>query len=93
MMHESYLLEAALCKSQAAQVEQDTAERLNHELLRPYMLLRPKVYPDGNQWCALLGDDLQSGVCGFGDTPDLATRAFDKEWHSSARDKSKEQTK
>ena len=24
---------------------------------------------DGDQWCVLLGGDLQSGVCGFGETP------------------------
>jgi hypothetical protein len=35
-----------------------------------------KVYPDGNQWCALWGDDIQSGVAGFGDTPALALNAL-----------------
>lgn len=24
-------------------------------------------YRDGNQWCVLVGKDLQSGICGFGD--------------------------
>jgi hypothetical protein len=27
-----------------------------------------KVYRDGNQWCALMGEDLQQGIAGFGDT-------------------------
>ena len=27
-----------------------------------------KPYKDGNQWCCLYGDDIQSGICGFGDT-------------------------
>lgn len=27
---------------------------------------------DGDQWCALAGDDLQSGYSGFGDTPEMA---------------------
>lgn len=27
------------------------------------------IEQDGNQWCALLGPDLQEGVAGFGDTP------------------------
>lgn len=25
-------------------------------------------FKDGNQWCILVGDDLQSGICGFGET-------------------------
>ena len=32
---------------------------------------------DGDQWCALYGDDLQSGVAGFGDSPELAMQDFD----------------
>jgi hypothetical protein len=35
-----------------------------------------RLYPDGNQWCALWGDDIQSGVAGFGDTPALALNAL-----------------
>lgn len=27
-----------------------------------------KIYRDGNQWCALIGQDLQNGYAGFGDT-------------------------
>lgn len=48
---------------------------------RPFMLLRPKMYPDGNQWCALYGDNIQEGVCGFGDTPGSAAAAFDEAWY------------
>lgn len=29
-------------------------------------------YRDGNQWCALYGEDLQTGIAGFGNTPFLA---------------------
>lgn len=47
---------------------------------RPSMLLRPQVFPDGNQWCALYGDNIQDGVAGFGDTPDLAYADFDRNW-------------
>jgi len=52
--------------------------KMEHE--RPSVLFKPKVYPDGNKWCALYGDDLQNGVCGFGDTPDEASRDFNKHW-------------
>lgn len=48
----------------------------------PFVLLRPKLYPDGNQWCALYGENLQEGVCGFGDTPELAMYDFNKNFSS-----------
>jgi hypothetical protein len=44
------------------------------------MLLRPRVFPDGNQWCALYGENLQEGVAGFGDTPAKASVDFDIQW-------------
>ena len=46
-----------------------------------HVIYKPKLTRDGNQWCALFGDDLQSGVAGFGDSPAEAMWAFDKEWH------------
>lgn len=47
---------------------------------RPSVLYRPSIYPDGSKWCALYGDDLQSGVAGFGDTPAEAMTDFDRNW-------------
>lgn len=47
---------------------------------RPFVILRPRIYPDGDQWCVLYGDDLQEGVAGFGATPDAASRDFDRNW-------------
>lgn len=32
----------------------------------------PKIYQDGDQWCALVGDNLQEGTAGYGDTPQEA---------------------
>jgi hypothetical protein len=51
------------------------------EMQRPSVLFKPTLSVDGNQYCALLGEDLQVGVAGFGDTPDKAMRDFDKIWH------------
>jgi hypothetical protein len=48
-----------------------------HEMQRPSVLYRPTISADGTAWCALLGDNLQEGVAGFGDTPDAAMRDFD----------------
>ena len=38
-----------------------------------------KLSLDGNAWCILLGDNLQEGTCGFGDTPADALGSFIKE--------------
>lgn len=46
----------------------------------PHVLMRPVIFPDGNQWCALYGEDLQQGVAGFGDTPAAAAMDFDANW-------------
>lgn len=53
------------------------------EYSRPSVLMKPKVYIDGDKWCALYGDDLQVGVCGFGDSPRLAMADFDKNWNET----------
>jgi len=53
---------------------------VREEQTRPTVLMRPKVFQDGNRWCALYGDSLMEGVCAFGETPDEATRAFDRVW-------------
>ena len=31
-----------------------------------------KVTEDGDSWCALVGENLQEGIAGFGDTPAAA---------------------
>ena len=35
-----------------------------------------EVTLDGNKWCALLGENLQEGLAGFGDTPSEALRSL-----------------
>ena len=51
-----------------------------YEWRRPCVVFKPIVFPDGDQWCALLGDDLMTGVSGFGSTPEEAAAAFDQAW-------------
>lgn len=46
----------------------------------PAAVYRPKLSIDGNQWCALYGDNLQDGVSGFGDSPAAAMAAFNSAW-------------
>jgi hypothetical protein len=58
--------------------------QIAEEYCAPSAVYRPKIYLDGNKWCALYGYDLQSGVAGFGDSPHLAARDFDVAWHQNA---------
>ena len=40
-----------------------------------------KPYKDGDQWCVLLGDNIQTGICGFGNSPIDAIRNFNTEFY------------
>ena len=42
--------------------------------------LKPTLSKDGDAWCYLLGDDVQSGIAGFGKTPHQAMIDFNKEF-------------
>jgi hypothetical protein len=55
-------------------------QSIEYEIVRPCVVMKPKVSIDGNQWCALYGDNLQDGVAGFGDSPAKAMLDFDKNW-------------
>ena len=46
----------------------------------PAAIYKPKISIDGNQWCVLYGEDLQSGVAGFGDSPEKAMQDFNSNW-------------
>ncbi len=35
-----------------------------------------KPYKDGNKWCFLYGENIQEGICGFGDTIYEAAKVF-----------------
>ena len=48
-------------------VEPVTAQFEGGEAMNPI-----KVFPDGDQWCALLGEDLQAGEAEFAETPTQA---------------------
>lgn len=47
---------------------------------RPSVLFRPKLSIDGDQWCALYGENIHDGVAGFGDSPANAMWDFDRNW-------------
>ena len=50
------------------------------EQLRPSTIYKPKLYMDGNWWCALYGENIQRGVSAFGETPEEAMKNFDIAW-------------
>lgn len=41
------------------------------------VVLRARIFKDGNKWCCLYGEDLQVGISGFGDTPERAVEDFE----------------
>jgi hypothetical protein len=50
---------------------------------RPSVMMKPRIFIDGNQWCMLYGENLQDGVAGFGDSPRMAAYDFDKAWYAA----------
>lgn len=62
--------------NKAAEEKYWRAERMN----TPSFMLKPRLSIDGDQWCALHGENLQDGIAGFGDSPDKAYLDFDKNW-------------
>ena len=46
-----------------------------------FLQLKPRIFIDGDKWCALYGENLQDGVAGFGESPALAMHDFNDNWH------------
>lgn len=65
---------------------QELVSSLEYTWSRPHVVMRPRVFKDGDAWCALYGEDLQVGVAGFGDSPKVACEAFDREWRGMSKD-------
>lgn len=71
--HEAHIIQVTIC---------DEAAIVRAALTAPHVLMKPRIYPDGDMWCALYGEDLMNGVCGFGASPAEACAAFDKTWET-----------
>lgn len=50
--------------------------------------LHPSITIDGDKWCVLYGQDLMTGIAGFGETPYLAVLDFNRNWHCKVGDQS-----
>lgn len=59
---------------------QEQIYAVGFEMMRPSVLWRPTIVPDGTKWSALYGENLMEGVCGFGNTPEEAMADFDNNW-------------
>lgn len=46
-----------------------------------FSALKPRLFMDGDMWCALYGDNLQEGIVGFGETPAKALFEFEATMH------------
>lgn len=68
----------------AADMVKVTWQEAGWEQMRPSILFKPALLKDGDMWCALLGDNLQDGVAGFGETPAKAMWAFDTAFNTPA---------
>jgi hypothetical protein len=44
--------------------------------------LKPKIFPDGDQWCCIYGENLQESICGYGDTAAMAVGNFVQNYYS-----------
>jgi len=67
--HEAHIIQVAICEEAAI---------TRAALTAPHVLMKPRIFPDGDSWCALYGEDLMMGVAGFGASPEEACAAFDE---------------
>lgn len=79
--NDSYLLREQIANDQL----HEHYERMNviydERIIMLIQRLGAKIYKDGNAWCCLYGDNIQEGICGFGDTPYQAGLAFYNEFY------------
>ena len=80
MMNDEYQSMAANAICHAAEMTKVAMEIAIGHYITPSVIWKPRLSIEGNQWCALYGDNLQDGVAGFGDSPEIAMWDFDKAW-------------
>lgn len=57
-------------------------EQTQNAMQRPHVLMKPRVFRDGDDWCCLYGNDIEPGIVAFGDTPGEACANFDEMWRN-----------
>lgn len=76
--NDSNLAANAICH--AAEMSRENIRIAVSQYERPSTVYRPALFIDGNQWCALFGENLQDGVAGFGVSPSAEMYDFDNNW-------------
>jgi hypothetical protein len=51
---------------------------VKNKLKKNTKLNKPRLFFDEGVWCALLGDNIQDEICGYGDSPADAMRDYEK---------------
>lgn len=59
----------------------DAFRQAVYEYERPSIMLKPRLFREGNLWGCIHGGNPMEGVEGYGESPDLAYRDFDKNWN------------
>ncbi len=67
--------------NEASSINSQTMQEQNEFNL--FAMLKPSFQRDGNQWCVLYGESLQSGVAGFGDSLHQAIMDFNSQWYKA----------
>jgi len=65
------------------QMKQEVLE--TEQQFQIFSMLKPKIYPDGDMWCCLYGEDIVSGVVGFGSTPLKAILDFNNSFNEKIK--------
>lgn len=71
--------------SHAIEMIRNDFQNVAYEMQRPSILHKPVLSLDGDEYCVLLGDNLQEGVAGFGKSPAKAFEDFDKNFFKDYR--------
>lgn len=79
-LRENYLLELKHYLFQEDNRKQ--ADEAEMQVFRFMKELGIVPYKDGNQWCALYGEDLQSGIAGFGATPYRSVEDLEEQFYT-----------
>lgn len=82
LSHEAYIIKTVICEEAAI---------IRGALTAPHILMKPRIFQNGDLWWVILGDD--RGVLGTGKSPALACESFDKAWRTELADKGEENDK
>ena len=83
MLDEQWQQRIASSVSHWAEMAKAAIDSVAANYERPSAVFKPRLSIDGDQWCALYGDNLQDGVAGFGKSPADAMWDFDRNWSAA----------